>query len=248
MRSLRPFGALALLALTSALSGCTLIGYGLGSAIDASDKQTFAPEAFAPQNAGYGLPESGAKLKVNLKDGEVVEGKYLGVERLPAEEYARVYAEARERYELQSALPEPGDSVTLALVTGRMLHGEFLGYEGRRWVVFKRETPWRVAAADVREMTGGSDCRVSGETLDRLISSGAVPTMSALALEVVSGRWSTRRTERRLIPLDSVTSATYKPTSGRMAGGLLGLAVDIALGMAAVAAVPDLGVFTFGGG
>lgn len=226
---LRPrlYGALALLALNSALSGCTLIGYGLGSAIDSSSKRTFGPEVFAPESAGRDTLKSGTKLKLNLRDGEVVEGKYLGVERLPAEEYAQVYAGARERYQLQSALPEPGDTVTLALVTGRVLEGELLGFEGRRWVIFRRETLLRVAAADVVEMTDGGDCSVSGETLDRLLSSGAVPTMSALALEVVVSEGRTRREERRLIPLDSILSATYKPTSGRTVGTLAGLAIDV---------------------
>jgi hypothetical protein len=237
----RLYGALVLLALNSALSGCTLIGFGLGSAIDSSSKRTFGPQAFAPESAGRDTLKQGTKLKLNLRDGEVVEGKYLGVERLPADEYAQIYDDARERYELQTALPEPGDTVTLALVTGRVLEGEFLGFEGRRWVVFRRETPWRVAAADIVEMTNGRGCSVSGETLDRLLSSGAVPTMSALALEVDVGR--SRREEVRLIPLDNIMSGTYKPTSGRTALTLIGLAVDVAAVVAFASS--DMG---FGGG
>lgn len=224
----RLFGALILLALNSALSSCTLVGYGLGSAIDGSSKRTFGPEVFTPEGAARDTLKQGTKLTLNLRDGEVVEGKYLGVALLPAEDYSQVYAGARERYELQAALPEPGDTVTLALVSGRVLKGEFLGFEGPNWVIFKRETPWRVAATDVVEMTDGGDCRVSGEELVRLLSSGAAPTMSGLALEVAVREPGRRREERRLIPLDSILSASHKPTGGRTTLMLIGLAVDVA--------------------
>jgi hypothetical protein len=239
----RLFGALALLALNSALSGCTLIGYGLGSAIDASSKRTFAPEAFAPEDGGSNTFRPGTKLKLALRDGEVVEGVYLGVERLPGDEYARIYGEARERYALQSQLPEPGDSVTLALVTGGVAEGEFIGFEFPHWVFFKRDTQHGVPATqygvpvtDVVEMSDGRDRSVSGETLDRLLSSGTVPTMSALALQVDTGRFW--RTDRRLIPLESIQSGTHNPNSGLMAGGLLGLALDAAVTTAVVASLP----------
>jgi hypothetical protein len=236
----RLFGALVLLAFNSALSGCTLIGYGLGSAIDASGKQTFAPEVFAARSGGRNTVEPGTKLKLALRDGEVVEGKYLGVEQLPADEYVRVYGAARERYELQSELPEPGDTVTLALVTGRVVAGEFLGFERPHWVFFKREVPYRVAATDVVAMSDRHDRSVSGETLDRLVSSGVVPTMSALALEVVVREGSRRREEKRLIPLDSILSATHKPTTGRTSLMLIGLAFDVA-GIAVAASGLDFG-------
>jgi len=247
MRDSRLYTAIVLLALNSALSGCTLIGYGIGSAIDASGKRTLAPQAFAPENAGRHTPEQGSKIKLILRDGEVVEGKYVGVERLPAAEYWRVYADARARFQLESALPEPGDSVTLALVTGRVLEGEFLGFEGQRWIHFRRETPWRVAAADVVEMRYAHDRSASGQTLDRLMSSGAVPTMSAVALEVTMGRYGTRRTERRLIPLDSVASVTYKPTSNRSMFALVGLAADAVLVVGAIQYAQE-GLFSLEGG
>lgn len=244
------FRALALAALTSALSGCSLIGYGIGSAIDASSKQTLAPEAFTPEDGGRNSFRPGTKLKLALRDGEVVEGEYIGVERLPADEYALVYAEARERYALQSELPEPGDTVTLALVTGGVAEGEFMGFEFPHWVYFKRETQhgvpatqYGVPATDVVEMSDGRDRSVSGETLDRLLSSGTVPTMSALALQVDLGRFW--RTERRLIPLDSISFATHKPTTGRTALTVMGLAIDVA---AAVATASMLSGFNSGGG
>jgi hypothetical protein len=58
-------------------TGCTLIGFGIGAAVDASKKPVVVP---GEQVAGIA---KGATVRIALKDGRRIKGKYLGL--VPAE-------------------------------------------------------------------------------------------------------------------------------------------------------------------
>ncbi len=56
-----------------ALTGCTLIGFGIGAAADASKKPVVVPGTLVA------AIEKGASVRVVLMDGRRIKGKYLGL-------------------------------------------------------------------------------------------------------------------------------------------------------------------------
>ncbi len=227
MRHSRLYTALILLSLEAALSGCTLANYGIGSLIDTARTREFGPEVFAPDAPAADTPRLGAEVKLKLRDGEVVTGKYLGVEPLPAEEYAERYARARASQTPRFQLPALGDTVGLRMTSGAELKAEFLGLDHQRSVVVNAETPLRVLTTDLREIAGSGGDTVSGEALDSLIINGDLPVVSGLALEVAVEERRRRVKRTRLIPLNSVVWAGQRPRGGRTVGFVVGLAVDM---------------------
>ena len=72
------WGAAPLLSVIGlAATGCTLIGFGIGAVVDASKKPVVVP---GKQAAAI---EKGASVRIELKDGRHIKGKYLGL--VPAE-------------------------------------------------------------------------------------------------------------------------------------------------------------------
>ncbi|MGD2152487.1 MAG: hypothetical protein PVG79_04415 [Gemmatimonadales bacterium] len=250
MRNSRLYTAIVLLALNSALSGCTLTNYGVGSLIDTARTREFGPEVFASDAPPADTPKLGAELKLRLRDGEVVTGKYLGVEPLPGEEYAERYARARERQMPRFLLPALGDTVSLRMTSGAELAAEFLGFDHERSVLLNAPTPIRLLTTNLREITGPGGATISGAALDSLIVNGDLPVLSALALEVKVEERRRRVKRRRLIPLDSVVWGGQRPRSGRTVGLVSGLAVDVTT-LIVMLSNPDFNLspdLDFGGG
>jgi hypothetical protein len=69
--------ALLLSVIGLALTGCTLIGFGIGAVADASKKPVVVPGELVA------AIEKGASVRIELKDGRRIKGKYLGL--VPAE-------------------------------------------------------------------------------------------------------------------------------------------------------------------
>jgi hypothetical protein len=77
MMSTRCRAVLLSSAIGLALTGCTLIGFGIGAVADASKKPIVVS---GEQVAAI---ENGASVRIELKDGRRIRGKYLGL--VPAE-------------------------------------------------------------------------------------------------------------------------------------------------------------------
>jgi len=69
--------ALLLSVVGLALTGCTLLGFGIGAVADASKKPVVVPGELVA------AIEKGASVRIELKDGRRIKGKYLGL--VPAE-------------------------------------------------------------------------------------------------------------------------------------------------------------------
>jgi hypothetical protein len=210
-------------------SGCSLIGYGVGSLIDSGNKRTVASESFAPDTI-----EPGKLIKLRLRGGGTVDGAYLGIEPIPDEEYAKRYARARERYLPSIQLPELGDTVTLCMIGGGELHTELLGFDLYNVLVRTPGEPGleSVSPEDVDQLLVGGDASIRGETLALLLSEGALPFRSAIAMQVppTTGRAG----GKRLLPIDEVLYIEWKPGTGRTVGTIVGLTFDLAILTAAV--------------
>ena len=188
-----------------ASSACT--GYFIGYAIDVSNK-----EVITPSRSGPPAIEPGKSIKLVLRNGAEISGEYLGLELLPAEDYAVRYAASRDSLAAQLRLPALGDTVGLLLHSGQMMKTEFLGcdYDGL-WVRSAAEAePQKLRLIGIREMLVRGGPAISGSAFPLLIFEGSLPTRSALALKVRGGR--------ELVPLSDVARIERTPSKARWIG------------------------------
>ena len=221
--------ATVLLGLVLPQSACTLIGYGVGSAIDAGSRHSLAPQRFAPSTL-----KPGRKIRLKLRDGSAVDGAYTGIEQLPPEEYAARYAAARERHLTVVPLPELGDTATLCM-RGTELDVEFLGFDRYRVLVRElgRAEPEHVRPQRIAELRGRGDASASGEVLALLISEGALPFHSAVAMQMPPA--INAAGGKRLVPLDQIDRMEWKSSTGRTVGLVIGGMLDLTVLAIAVA-------------
>ncbi len=198
-------------------SGCTLIGFGIGSTFDASYKRAVAPESFAPDTI---KPRN--RVTVKLKDGEKVNGWYAGLEAVSEDAYAERYARSRENHLPDFPLPELGDSVSLHLSSGEWLDAEFAGFDYGGSVIVRSGELRRVAAADVRELADCYGDTIGGEVLRELLTASTIPLRSELVI------YDSRR-QAKEIPMEGVSVIERKSSTGRILGTVAGLAIDAAV-------------------
>lgn len=221
-------------------SSCTLIGAGIGELVDATTARSLAPQELAPETI-----EPSQKITVRLRDGRSIEGRYIAILPLPADEYAERYESARERHSTIAPLPQLGDTVTLHMARGGELNAEFLGFDlDAVSVRTPGAAPERVRAREVRELRAGSGGAITGAALEFLLSEGALPVHSALALQTTPARDGAGG--KRLLPLDRIALIEWDSDSGRTVGTIVGGVVDAALIVVLVSVCAQSGCGSFG--
>lgn len=217
LRTRRWLMLLLSLVIATSPSACTLINYGIGSAIDAGNKQTYEPAALGS------VLEPGTKITVVLLDLSEVKGKYAGLEPEAPEKYAERYAAARAELAPRFALPGLGEPITVTYHSGALLQAELAGFDLGRLVIIA-DTRHTVRLSDLRELAS-ADCAIAGEALALLLEEGALPLMSGIAIEDAKLADGSRE-ERTRIPLDGVHYITYTPTTARTKWLISGAIVD----------------------
>lgn len=207
--------------LASPQSACTLIGAGIGELVDATTARSLTPRKLAPETI-----EPGQKIKLQLRNGHSVDGEYIGIEPLPAEEYAARYASTREQHLTIIPLPELGDTVTLRMTQGGELDAEFLGFDLHMMSVrtLGRSEPEGVQPHEVRELCIRGGGAITGEALEFLHSEGALPVHSALAMQTTAA--GNRAGGKRLVPLDRIALIEWDSDNGRKVGTIIGGVID----------------------
>src|SRR5712692_1458920 len=110
--------------ITAALGacGCTLIGFGIGAAIDKSHKRPDIVEGWRITRI-----EKGTRVNVFLRDGRQVQGIFNGLS-FDGKEYAQRYEE-RQKQADGGALPPLGDTITVSRPNGKTTAGRLEGFE-----------------------------------------------------------------------------------------------------------------------
>lgn len=218
------------------LNGCSLIGFGIGSAIDSRKSDTiFIPgwkvEAIKP----------GEQIRVILRDGKEVEGKYVGLNRVPPKEYAKRYADFRKQRQEELFLPALGDSITITMKSGaqgqRILSGfdhQYLAttLEGETdtshafasYIMSVRQmgdtTTGIVLLKKVDKIVDSDGNVVKGEDLQRLAFEGGIPLLSAIAIEHLLTTTQVAMNEVHQIEVP-------KKGSAKWTGLAIGAAIDV---------------------
>ncbi len=116
------------LGLVFLFSGCSIIGFGLGTAGDAlTSKSKNVPIS------QIGELETNDKIELVLKNGSHIQGKYAGQTFIEVESYSEKYKKSLNQLRGRIVLPEIGDSVRVEFISQspdkEFLTGKFLRFD-----------------------------------------------------------------------------------------------------------------------
>lgn len=179
----------AVMAILLSQSGCSVIGFGMGSLIDASKPDSLIMRGDQVLNA-----KAGKEVVVLLKSGETVEGKFGGVKLLPAEEYSNRYNEYCERIADSQYLPHYGDTVDIVVASGQKLNRRFAGFDYRISSLqqagehavqgfvslyhLDASIKDRIYLSEIDKIVGPEGAYVARASLEELVYDGELPILS----------------------------------------------------------------------
>jgi hypothetical protein len=196
------------------LCGCTLIGFGIGKAVDKGHKPK-------PVAQGDLLTLSqGEPLEVQLWDGTKLSGRFRGLQWAPAAQYEPAYEAARAG--TAPGLPRLGPGATLVKTNGQSLRGEYRGV-GPGFVALG-ESGGRLSTVDLdllMTLTDASGGRIGGRELDALVRERRVPLVTGVSLEQPAGN--------RLVDSGQIASVSLPGQPGKAwkTGLIVGAVVDV---------------------
>jgi hypothetical protein len=228
----------ALFAVTAVvgIDGCSIIGLTIGAISDASKPDTVTVPGWRMETI-----ERGRSIKVILKDGDQVAGKFVGIVRAPEAEYAQRYGDFCQGQPEELGLPRLGDQVTIILgnrVTGER---EFLGFDYHypatedeakalsnlvvpNYVILVRSMGdtalGRVSLAGIDEVEDSQGNALDGKILANLVSEKSVPLTSTIGLEQLAGTTQ--------VAMDQVYQIDVKAKkTGAKTGFIAGAIIDV---------------------
>jgi hypothetical protein len=225
-----------------ALNGCSMIGLGIGVSIDSSKPN----QKTVPGWQATAI-KPGAPINVILKDGSWLHGKYSGLGRVPAEQYAALYSQARERKPEGILLPALGESIEIETSVRlfkefeEKLEGTFEGFEHDRILskLIGTTVLSGVPLSFVTKIAAGKGRVISGETIKELILAGQIPVMSAIVIEREAGKTQVAMNDVRQIEIPVKKHAALE-------GFLIGAVIDTAIVFAVIRALSDLSLNLWG--
>lgn len=194
------------------INSCSVIGYGIGSMADSSqrdqnDISVSQVKAMAP----------GTAIIITLKDTSQLSGKYIGSEMMPADQYAQSYKQACEELSEIIYLPAVGDSFVL-------LSNEkatFLGFDYDR-ILFRGKKGNTLGGniANIDTLTDSNGNKIEIEIVKKLINEGKVPLLS-----VINIMEAAEKKQARLDSIEIIQIPTKK--QGKLNGFLIGIVLDL---------------------
>lgn len=106
------------------LDGCSLVGLGIGAISDAQKKDSLVvcPEQWTQI-------EQGKRIKVKLKHGSVLVGKFISFRRRVQRSYAERYNQFVHKKSIRTSLPTLYENLLIETSDKDLLYGRFLGFD-----------------------------------------------------------------------------------------------------------------------
>ena len=200
-------------------SGCSLVGFGLGSRADSSrpDEYLFTP-------SGLDSIKSGATIEVTKRDSSVTVGQFERLAHTPSAEYTARCNQAMLALSNGTKMPALSDSVKIVthdLHGRRAFSGRLVGFgSGVVWLASEsRLVGLHVEAIDT--LWKSTAVLVDGNTVRRHLNKGEIPFMpSALVV--------TTREGTKAISVDDILKVRQPVTKyGKWWGLAVGAVVDV---------------------
>ncbi len=206
----------ALVPLVLCGTGCTLVGFGIGSAADSG-----LPDRTNVESWRLDEVKTGTDVSIVLRDGSIYNGEFKGVVRDSLSDYQARYGEylaGRTRF---SRLPRVGDSVWVVLTTRERRRVEVVAYDYNGiYFSMRQGYQFLVRYTQIDTLNSG-DTVWSGYALSLAVTDEQTPVLGSIVLEGPSGD------ERREYPLSDIQQISYKTSKrGAISGALVGFAVD----------------------
>jgi hypothetical protein len=216
---------LAIALLSMWFSGCTVIGLGIGLAVDYRDGR----EHRVSWDSLSSVPR-GRRVEVTLISGDTLRGTFTGMGARPEDSYRLAYDSVRALLGGDTALPAIGETLFVTTARGRKLSGLFCALDAGVLAIHRLKDDstvclFVVSVSQIRNRDGrGYDPALIRD----LVSSGSLPSARELVLE--SGG------KTRGIPLEHIRQiyAPQRWTYHWLLGGVIGLAVDATIAAVAV--------------
>lgn len=209
----------------ASICGCSLIGFGIGSAIDGgkADIDTLQVDVATTL-------DDGDKIRIVLSDSTVIEGVYKSTGHSDSIQYARRYEAFLESWKGEASFPKLGETLFLHTKSGR-LPSEY-SFRG-----FGMQTlNLNVKAADTLAVVLFPLSRLTAleneqgtmldlSTLQRMNKAGQLPR--DVSLHVATNQNFSQ------VPVDDILYVEKENTkNAKWTGGAIGLLIDVALAVA----------------
>ncbi len=209
------FFSLLLLVTIYYLQSCTVIGYGLGNAIDSSSPDTLTID---PQDMH--LLKTGTSIEIVLIKGDTITGVYQEMEIIAYEEYKQMYQ--KKMVFNNEKWPQLQDSIQITYRrSGSIRKGTFVGFAPGQ-LFLQMHTATYPSNLDYLKQIEFNTFEMDPTKVDSLILANDVPSRITVHVK--------KDTTKLNIPLDDI-ALTYRPVEkfGERIGMLLGLSVDVLL-------------------
>jgi hypothetical protein len=210
------------------LIGCSLVGLGIGAAVDASQPDT---RSFPGWEVTSVAP--GSIIRVHLLNGDMLRGKYGGVKNLQQDSYNKAYEEKKQLLPAYYNLPDIGDTLVM---TGRKeeLSAQFFGLDRNsiRAQASGRNDTIRYPLYNIAQLVDLAGRAIVTDTLQNLINSAALPVVSALTLDTFDQVHQISLNEIRQVEIKTKKRA-------KLVGFVMGATVDALLIIAARTAAEE---------
>ena len=229
---------LVLVYLMVQLSGCTIIGATIGSAIDNQSSPSFKTLS-GPDIAGA---SPGKKVSILLRSGDSVDGTFLRLYPLNRDEYAPLYPKDEKLGTGALRLPRLGEKLIVTEASGKTSEWEFNGFDLRETIFLRRPAGSQTVKMPLEDIKGLQDAR--GEFYDlpfirTSAKNGLVPFLTAV--------WLYREKGKVIIPSDQILGIRMeKSKSGTTIGTVIGMVLDAAVIAAAIGMRGGFGIGSFG--
>ena len=124
-----------------------------------------------------GKIKSGSKVIVNLEDGAMLEGKYVGVDSIPNEKYDEEYAKLQKQMPEGSFLPAEGDTIKVSSEYIADDNVRFSGLDKENIILSPLDinSPTKFELKHLENIADKNGNKTDGQTIRNLISEGKFP-------------------------------------------------------------------------
>ena len=217
-----------LVLLILSITGCTVVGYGVGAFADSKSEKKVVSVRKIPDAV-----KTGDYIYVTLSNGAVFEGEYSGMEVISDDEYLERYREIRLQNSENIRLPAIGDTLTIFLKPARIKVHKIRTFNGFvtqstkygresliRGKYLKSQKDERIYLNRICRITDNRGNETDLDRLNEFIASGGMDKLTSIVLK--------HRKGYHRIPSDNIREVRLKPKK-RFASiaAAAGLIVDI---------------------
>ena len=205
------------------LNGCCLIGLGIGAISDAH-----TPDSVFVKQKQWPVVKRGQRIKVKLKNGQQVIGKYLNFKRSLTRSYLTRYYSFMQSTHRQNQMPKPYEKIQVQTVDNKALEGMFLGVDQRNLNLLTTDLQsFRVLLINIKKITNNRRKTYQIKSINDIISMPNFPLYSEKEINKEPKLTILVNNEPKSFVPTQISKIEILPRkNGKLIGFLVGAAID----------------------